>query len=89
MRTVSIICPVCRDLVEVVDKALVRHRGGCPMSGMRYVPSPTFKTGAGGPSFEVLGVKTVEPGTCEDCGREHDGATAALVRIRVPDPSAN
>lgn len=86
-RSVSVICPKCKELVPVVDKQIQEH-GDCPAGGMRYVPSPVkFKAGPGGPSFEVLAAKPMTM-TCPDCNVEHKGI-AALVRVTPPDPTVN
>ena len=86
MRSTSVICLLCKELVPVIDKTIQRH-GECPAGGMRYVPSPMgFKRGAGGPSFELLATR---PATIAcGCGSEHQGI-AAIFRATVPDPTVN
>lgn len=93
MRTVKLICPVCRDLVEVIDKTVADHlREGepCPMSGMRHCPSPRFKSGPGGPSLEVLGARNIPKMgiACDTCGEDH-GGFEVLARMHRGDPSVN
>jgi hypothetical protein len=80
------VCPICRDLVTVIDKTIAMH-GDCPMSGMRYVPSPrSFQQHAGGPKFEVIASKPLrlecEPG----CG--HDGKLI-LAKVTLPKAELN
>ncbi len=86
MRSVSVVCPKCKQLVPVTDKVIQEH-GDCPVGGMRYVPSPRkFKAGPGGPEFEVLATKPV---TMEcDQGHQHNGI-AALVGVKMPNPELN
>ena len=81
--SVSIVCPLCKNLVEVVDKKVSEHP--CPMSGMRYV-SKKFRAGAGGPTIEVVATKFSDE-RCDDCGRHIAGL--ALVKISGVDPCVN
>lgn len=88
MRNVSVICPHCKELVPVVEKTIQQH-GDCPVSGMRYVPSPArIKAGAGGPEFEVLATRPLTA-QCDDCHREHIAGIEALIRVNMPDPTVN
>jgi hypothetical protein len=83
---VQILCPACKALVEVCEKTVAEH-DGCPMGGMRYVPSPkTFKAGAGAPAVEVLGIKPAR-GICKD-GQLHEGIVV-IARVTQPDPKVN
>ena len=83
---VKIVCG-CKQLVEVVDSKVVEHTGSdgdrCLTSGMRHI-GHKFKSGAGGPSFELL---AVGPVNCPSCG-DHS-VLSALVRVTSPDPSNN
>ncbi len=85
MRSVSVVCPKCKQLVPVIDKVIQEH-GDCPVGGMRYVPSPRFKAGPSGPEFQVLATKPVTL-DC-DAGHKHSGV-AALVQIKMPNPEMN
>lgn len=85
MRSVSVVCPKCKQLVPVINKVIQDH-GDCPAGGMRYVPSPRFKAGPGGPEYQVLATKPVEF-KCDD-GHTHSGV-AALVGIKMPNPEMN
>jgi hypothetical protein len=70
--TTSIICRACNALVAVTDKTVAthQHKGEeCPMSGMRHVPSRSWKLGAGAPSVELLGMKPLRE--CSSCGESH------------------
>jgi hypothetical protein len=80
---VQIICPLCRDLVEVVDKIVAEHHG-CDFGGMRYVPSSS-RSGSSAeslPPVELVGVK-VTPGECSDCGM-NTAKVDVLVRVNRP-----
>ncbi len=88
MRSISIVCPKCNELVPVIDKTIQKH-GECPIGGMRYLPSPrTFKAGAGGPEFEVVATRLLKA-RCDDCSRERVAGIEMLVRVNVPDPTVN
>lgn len=90
MRTIKIICWVCKELVEVRDKIIAEHND-CPVSGMRYIPSPRItKSGPGGPSFEIVAARPLEETgiSCPRCGDDH-GGIELLGRINVPDPTVN
>jgi hypothetical protein len=84
---VQISC-ACGQLVEVVDRVVVKHDGSdgrrCLASGLRHV-SRKISGGqyAGQPTVEVLATGT---GKCDDCG--HD-VGLALVRVTTPDSSVN
>ena len=86
MRQVSVICWKCGALVPVVDKTISEHNG-CEAGGGRYVPSPRFLTGPGGPSYEVLASTTIDV-PCESCGGNLE-AGIALVKVHMLDPSVN
>jgi hypothetical protein len=86
MRTVQLICPVCSQLVEIVDQTIAEH-GPCLASGLRYVPSPRFQSGPGGPGIEVVG--TFDTAVhCERCDEVHP-AVVALLKVSAPDPANN
>jgi hypothetical protein len=58
--SISVVCPVCKELTPVVDKTITEHRD-CPAGGMHYVPSPrVFQAGPGAPKIEVLGAKPIQ-----------------------------
>jgi hypothetical protein len=88
VRSTFVICPVCRELVQVVDKKLVDHHEGCPASGMYYAPTPMgWKSGAGGPSFEILGARRASV-ECEGCSETHEGMMV-FARATIPNPNVN
>lgn len=90
MRTIKIICWICKELVEVKDKTIADHND-CPVSGMRYIPSPrVIRSGAGGPSIEVLAARPVNTTgiPCPSCGDDH-GGIEIVGRINTPDPTLN
>lgn len=87
-RSISVVCPKCKQLVPVLDKVIQEH-GDCPVGGMRYVPSPrTFKAGPGAPEFEVLATKPVTM-ECAECGGIKHSGVAALVNVKMPNPEMN
>ncbi len=99
---VSIIC-ACKQLVDVVDKVVVKH-GECPVGGTRYIAQKNRAEGAppdevppqfaelsqnrpGAPKIELL---AHGPLGCSEPGCEHPAAYGALVRVNsVPDPRNN
>jgi hypothetical protein len=84
VRHTSIICPVCKELVEIIDRAMVDHGNGCPASGMHYVRSP--RGYASGP--QIVAAKFVDNITnCDYCGADHGPGLAMLVK--VPNPANN
>jgi hypothetical protein len=86
MTSTSIVCQICRDLVPVVEKTIAVH-GDCPMSGMRYVPSPrTFQQHAGGPKIEIIASQKVY-GSC-DKGHDH-ARFLCLAKITPPKAELN
>jgi len=87
-RTTKIVCPTCKQLVEVVDKRVIDHDWAaagelCPYSNMRYVPSPIKFGSAGGPKIEITATKTE---SCDDCGLT---VTTVHGKISTPDPTNN
>lgn len=93
----KIVCPGCKQLVEVVDRSVVKHLAAglrCPNSSSGYRPqrsrssedqSPFARPPSNCPEFEVLAAKEL---TCGDCG-ESTGVMAALVRVTPPVNSLN
>ncbi len=88
MRTISIICPACKELVPVIDKKISNH-GDCAAGGMTYLPSPrTIQSSPGAPRIEIVAAKPIGQEHCESCGREHQ-IMFGLAKVTVPNPSNN
>ncbi len=88
MRTVSVICPACKELVPVVDKKIEVH-GDCAAGGMTYLPSPrTIQSSPGAPRVEIVASKHLGQERCGNCGKDHQ-VMFGLAKVTIPNPSNN